>query len=432
MQHTIRALGFVAATVAIFAACGDDEGVDTPGLEDGGSTSSSSSSGASGASGSSSGGSGSSSSGDAGGSSSGDAGGSSSGDAGEPQDGGDPSDAGDGGGEPLGEVIEAPALTWTWIDFPESRCRNNSTTGIGVSLNPASDKVMIYLQGGGACFNTLTCSQNPASFGPGNLGSPSSGIFDRSDAQNPVKDYSMVFVPYCTGDVHAGNAPNKTLATVVGAQQFVGYANITAYLHRLVPTFAGASQVLLTGESAGGFGAAANFEHVQRAFGAIPVTLIDDSGPPLDSSVVTSCLQREWREAWGLDGTLIADCGAACDNPNDYLSDYVASIRARHPNMNAGLISSNGDDTIRFFFGFGANNCQSFLSSVSVQDFERGLRDFRTSVQTPGPKFGTFYIQSTTHTWLSSRYTETVGGVQLRSWVSNILAGGAVQHLGLN
>lgn len=301
-----------------------------------------------------------------------------------------------------------------------------------MNLNPASDKVMIYLQGGGACFNTLTCLNNPQRFGAADLGSPSNGIFDRSDAQNPVKDYSMVYVPYCTGDVHAGNAPDTNVNGVAGAQQFVGYANISEYLQRLVPTFAASTQVLLTGESAGGFGAAANFEHVQRAFGAVPVTLIDDSGPPLDSSVVTPCLQRQWRETWGLESTLIADCGAACNDPNDFLGDYVGSIRARHPNMKAGLVSSNADNTIRFFFGFGANNCQGLPGSVGVAQFEQGLLDFRTSVQTPGPSFSTFYVESSQHTWLGSSYGQTVDGVQLRTWVGNILAGGAPQHLGLD
>src|SRR5579864_1796211 len=48
--------------------------------------------------------------------------------------------------------------TWIWVDVPESHCRDGSTTGFGVSANSASDKLMIFLEGGSACFDSLTCS----------------------------------------------------------------------------------------------------------------------------------------------------------------------------------------------------------------------------------------------------------------------------------
>jgi hypothetical protein len=62
-------------------------------------------------------------------------------------------------------------------------------------------------------------------------------------------------------------------------QKFVGYAVISLYLQRLVETFSGVTQVLLTGMSAGGFGAAANYLQVARSFGSVHVYLLDDSGP---------------------------------------------------------------------------------------------------------------------------------------------------------
>jgi len=407
---SLATLASLVGAACLAAACGGDEPGPDPTL-DGGSSSSTSGAASS-----------SSSSGSSGASSSSGSSGTSSGD-----DGGSSSSGGDGGSDLR---IEAPARTWTWIDFPESRCRNGSATGIGVNLNPGSDKVMIYLQGGGACFNSSTCAGNPQSFSAANLGDRSTGIFDRGDTENPVKDFNMVFVPYCTGDVHAGNAENVMVDGVTEPQQFVGYANIGKYLTRIVPTFPNATQVLLTGESAGGFGSAANYDHVQNAFGTVPVALVDDSGPTLDSSVVAPCLQQQWREYWGLDDTLLADCGAGCNDPNDFLTDYVASIRARHPNLRAGLISSTSDQVIRGFFGFSANNCTAQVPNTTAPAFAAALQTFRTAVQTPGPAFGTFYIDSTKHTWLSSEYTRSEDGVQMRAFVGNVLSGGPAQHLG--
>ena len=337
-------------------------------------------------------------------------------------DAGQPITAGDGG-----IPISAPARIWTWVDFPYARCRDGSAAGMAVNLNPASNQVMLYLQGGGACFNQVSCSQNQSHYGAPDFVAPNSGIFNLTDPANPVKDYSMVYVPYCTGDVHSGNATNITVGGVSGTQQFVGYTNLSLFLERIVPTFPNATEVLLTGESAGGFGAAANYEHVQRAFGNVPVDLLDDSGPPLGPSVVPPCLQAQWRDTWGLKSTFIADCGPTCANTDDYLSNYVSAILATHPHLKAGLVSSLADQTIRVFFGFGGDNCTTLIPDVSPDDYKAALLTFRSKVESESTGFGTYYIDSTQHTWLSSTFTQSVDGVVLRDWVGALLAGNTQQ-----
>jgi len=70
------------------------------------------------------------------------------------------------------------------------------------------------------------------------------GIFDQNNSKNPVRDWNMIYVPYCTGDIHGGDTDH-----VLGGQMrhFHGYANITKYLERWVPTFPSADKVLLNG-----------------------------------------------------------------------------------------------------------------------------------------------------------------------------------------
>src|SRR5690606_24070066 len=148
------------------------------------------------------------------------------------------------------ELLEPPPMEWTYIEVPGTVCMNGSTAGFGVNYNPESSNVMIYLEGGGACFSDacdFTAFSIP--FVP-----PIDGIFSRSNDNNPVKDWTMIYVPYCTGDIHAGDAEQ-----MLGGQlrQFRGYSNITTYLQQWVPSFP-ADRVLLTGISAGGFGAALN------------------------------------------------------------------------------------------------------------------------------------------------------------------------------
>lgn len=112
-------------------------------------------------------------------------------------DGGTPSDDDVGPPIKLGEAISAPDKTWTWVDFPNTHCMDDSATGLGIKLNPASDKAIIVIQGGGACFNDTTCATavNQNGFKAGQLtGVTDTGLLKSEDADNPFKDWNMVFV----------------------------------------------------------------------------------------------------------------------------------------------------------------------------------------------------------------------------------------------
>ena len=52
---------------------------------------------------------------------------------------------------------------------------------------------------------TATLYRTTVAEGPSGAG----GIFDFADARNPFADYSVVYVPYCTGDVHLGNTTTE-------------------------------------------------------------------------------------------------------------------------------------------------------------------------------------------------------------------------------
>jgi hypothetical protein len=225
--------------------------------------------------------------------------------------------------------ITAPSETWTWVPFASAICANDSPTGIGVNLTSRSSRVLIYLEGGGGCWDAGSCAdqnlvQNAnlngfdettfrqflitgaSQYNPpiaANYGG--TGLWNRADINNPFKDYNYVYVPYCTADFHSGNSPRSPIT----GRSHVGAANYTAFLDRLVPTFAAAEKVVLSGSSAGGFGANWNYQRTRAAFGSVPVVLLDQSGPPLpfknsDGKVLLpQALQDKWAAAWNLDAT---------------------------------------------------------------------------------------------------------------------------------
>ena len=79
----------------------------------------------------------------------------------------------------------------------------------------------------------VTCGANPSAVDATDRAGPTAGLFDRSNAKNPVKDWNFVYVPYCTGDVFGGTKPNGSVSGVTGTQKFVGYLNTQAFLQRM-------------------------------------------------------------------------------------------------------------------------------------------------------------------------------------------------------
>lgn len=362
------------------------------------------------------------------------------GDAAPPGDAAAPSDAGSDAGptgqfSPFptnGQPIAAREGVWTYLEFPDTACRDGSPAGIAVSLSPRSKKVMIYLEGGGACFDAFTCAINPANTSLMRT-ERTDGVFSRENLENPVRDWNFVYVPYCTGDTHGGARPDATVEGVRGRQQFVGYLNMQKFLQRIVPTFRDATDVLLTGVSAGGFGTAQNAVLVQRAFDKVKVKMIDDSGPPLSRASIPECLQKKWRTLWNFDETFLRECGASCPNSNDFSQDYGLFLAKAFQDRPSGLISSDRDSIIAGFFGAGLDNCTgtALLTPLPAADFQKDLLAYREKVRVY-PNFGTYFPASFDHTWIGDNgfFSVKVQGVRLLDWFGKIVGGQAPGHVG--
>jgi hypothetical protein len=139
---------------------------------------------------------------------------------------------------------------------PGGDCRCSDGSEFSFWVREADPKkVVFYLEDGGACFSKQTCApdsgvyQARVSEGP----SAESGIFDLADERNPFADYSVVYVPYCTADVHLGNVTTKYAPGL--SVHHKGYVNGTAALDHLTANFPGATEVVVIGESAGSIAA---------------------------------------------------------------------------------------------------------------------------------------------------------------------------------
>lgn len=120
------------------------------------------------------------------------------------------------GGSSPSQSLGLPEHIWTWVDVPGAICSDGSPTGLAV--NPGSgDTLVLFLNGGGACWDPITCGAGLAQGGPyrstqfqSDLGRVAPGsIVDRGAADAIYgAGATLVFLPYCTGDVDWGKSTN--------------------------------------------------------------------------------------------------------------------------------------------------------------------------------------------------------------------------------
>ncbi|HEX4448485.1 MAG TPA: pectin acetylesterase-family hydrolase [Polyangiaceae bacterium] len=371
---------------------------------------------------------------------------------------------------------------WAFYKIDNAICRDGSPNGIFVrySDDPVnSKKLMIYLEGGGACFSPHFCDHNPANLnqmfsggadtqGEGfnallfdNLVSPPNpqlpwdkGIFDFSNAANPFKGWNQVYVPYCTGDVHFGTNDSGTVATsVITGGHFVGYNNMKLFVGHLVPTFPNVDRVVLTGSSAGGLGAALNFGMVQDAFTTkVPVTVLDDSAAAFpDPMYMTACLQQELRDTFGFNAALPSDCANCFAQDGSGMINIINYWHGKYPGAKFGLVMSIHDQIFRLFYASGSSNCASNdpniltnlgLSGGDVPSYPgpmwaAGLQTLRTTYDCTGA-FSSYFIGTADadagdssgtidtlhmHIFRDRFYSPLAGGVSIASWANDLVNG---------
>jgi hypothetical protein len=334
---------------------------------------------------------------------------------------------GDGDGDGMALPVD-PNGEWTWFEAPGTFCRDGSQAGFGYRAG-TENKLIVYLQGGNACFNFGSCIINPDSIDSGNH-TYEDGIMDQANPDNPVAGWAQVYIPQCTGDVYSGNNPGFDHPDVPGGpQDFVGHRNVQIMLDYIVPTFPDQDQVMWAGYSAGGFGAAWNYDIAAEAFAPTEVALIDDAGPPMDTQYFTPCLQDTMNEIWGWTTgmTLPLGCPDCDDTSANGVINYVAFLNDKYPDASLGIVTSYEDFLIRQFWSYGNNDCnvsQFIPGNYDGATFRAGLEDLRDN-WTTGPQWGTFYVNGSQHTFTSDNgfYSATANGVLLTDWVQDIVDG---------
>ncbi|MDP9000000.1 MAG: pectin acetylesterase-family hydrolase [Myxococcota bacterium] len=247
-----------------------------------------------------------------------------------------------------------PCGTWVKVEPPGMVCGDGSQFKFFVNYSNTSNNVAVNFEPGGACWDYPSCSGAGGIRGAANPhGIPDNHMTQfqflnllRRNGDNPVQNYNMVFVSYCTGDIHTGN----TVATYTGldldggagdagdggVQQLVfhhdGHKNTLAVIDWLHTTFPAIPKLLVTGCSAGGAGAIINYHFIRHNLGSSVQCgyLLDDSGPIFHSNGPSKPLEDKIRTSWNTDAIIDTLAGQIptpiADLKNDFglISDTIA------------------------------------------------------------------------------------------------------------
>lgn len=204
--------------------------------------------------------------------------------------------------------------TWEKHELPGTLCGNNSQYKFWSNFSNTSDNLVVVLEPGGACWDYDSCAGKTMLGAANPNGLPDdhyslapfiSPFLNRGDDTSPSIDWNYVYVPYCTGDVHTGNAVADYEATD-NSDGFEfhhdGHHDMEEVTAWIDSQFTHVPKMLVTGCSAGGVGALVNYHMLRNGVHAADKGyLLDDSGPVFPSSGYSGLMHKKIRSAWNLD-----------------------------------------------------------------------------------------------------------------------------------
>jgi len=124
------------------------------------------------------------------------------------------------------------------------------------------EKLLFYLEGGGACWMGLNCDPTLQPSYTVNLEgydlAQADGIFASARPDNPFADYTKVVAPYCSGDVHLGDVEQRYPVPAVEGREarevFIhhrGRSNAQVAMDWALAALPAPREIFVTGSSAG-------------------------------------------------------------------------------------------------------------------------------------------------------------------------------------
>lgn len=272
--------------------------------------------------------------------------------------------------KPVEITTKGDATVYTFATADGPSCMRGAPYRASVRQTESED-LMIFMQGGGACWSDFCLATTSAPPGiPGKT-----NILNPTLAENPVRDWNVVYMPYCDGSLFVGDNIVEEPNGKKGPRIHAGLQNTSASLTLAHELFPAPNRILLAGSSGGGFGTLMVTYIVRYVWPDTPIYVMNDSGVGVAHDGDRSFIDKLIDE-FGARSFLPADCPTCGDDGHiAVLANYLLE---RDDNVRIGVFTSWYDGIIsEVFLKTGAGPFADAIDKVTTPIHEAHPERYR-------------------------------------------------------
>lgn len=278
------------------------------------------------------------------------------------------------------------------------------------------NRLLVFFEGGGGCWNAATCREGSSFFDDtvdaGDSPQGQRGIFDLDNPDNPFRDYYMVYIPYCTGDVHWGDNV-QTYRDTQGEVSInhTGFRNAQTAIDWIIGQFSDPDNIFVTGCSAGSIGSIAWAPYLIRQYPQTHVAQLGDSEAFLFDRPID--LQVDYRAHDNFPAWIPAT--QAIQPGRFSMPEYYVAIADYYPDYTFAQYNTAADAVqIRYF---------QALDNTSAS-WPDALARSLAQIEADAPNFRSFTAGGAAHCILpfDRFYSYRVEQARFRDWVADLAA----------
>ena len=324
--------------------------------------------------------------------------------------------------------------------WPEGNITAEGISTYGMIRLGTENKLMISFCGGGVSVSEYTAAR------PGKIGQTGENYYavepipadvllrlgtNGRSKKNPFRNWSILFLPYTTGDFHCGRNeyPYTDRSGRPAVLHHHGYANTQNLIRRIKEYVPRPEKLIITGFSAGAFGTSLLADDVIAQFpDCHDVTVICDS----------AMMENDWqpiaRTVWNAPEEICAKLTG-----KEIVSDSLIALHRKRPEVKIMFCCSKRDFALSQWIGFIEDNGSWNLKKEYGDRFQSHLKDMVTRLMREIPKVGIFIFntpdrryeneQLTTHCICGSGAAFRVAeeGVTVAQWMEKGVNGELLQ-----
>lgn len=273
------------------------------------------------------------------------------------------------------EITDSPKISKWYRITPEGSISADGTQSHGLIKIGKENKVLVYFYGGGVSVDEYSQSKPEVFYTNAVKHDGIEGLGIGSDSENnPYRDWTMLVLPYSTGDFHIGTGEfNYTDSE--GNQKtgyHHGYTNYKLFMDKAMQYIDTPDSVMITGFSAGGFGASLLADDVLTNY----FPTVDNSTVLVDGALLLNNNWQDissnlWKAPKEISSKLVSD---------NIVLDSLKSLSESHPNTKILFESSTRDGALTLYQNYIVNGVMQ-TSEEMGEIFQSNLKSMVNEIQ---------------------------------------------------